>query len=171
MRILYRLGQGVRALTAFARPVDYDMARRYLVPELFALFGQMRRSEQQHCINVLNTLRAAGHDDPDLMSAALLHDVGKSRVPFYFWDRVLVVLAETFCPACLARWGQGEPVGWRRPFVVGVHHAAWGADMVREAGGSARAAELVARSGDFDGRLAGELEALLAALVAADDMN
>ncbi|MBN1285974.1 MAG: HD domain-containing protein [Anaerolineae bacterium] len=173
MIVFYRLRQGIRALTAFARPVDYDTARRHLSPGLMALFGRMRRSEQQHSIEVLRTLRAMGHTDPDLMVAALLHDVGKSRAPFHFWDRVLVVLVEALCPTCFERWGRGAPVGWRRPFVVGLQHAAWGAEMVREAGGSARAAELVARSDAVKGKEppAGAIGELLAALVAADNVN
>ena len=69
---LYRIGQGLRALTAYTRPVDIDLARAYLSPPLLALFAQMRRSEQQHSLCVLRALRAAGHTDPDLMTAALI---------------------------------------------------------------------------------------------------
>jgi hypothetical protein len=136
-----------------------------------ALFEQMRRSEQQHSLRVLQTLRAAGHTDPDLMIAALLHDVGKCRVPFHLWDRVLVVLVGAVCAGCLVRWGQGEPKGWRRPFAVREQHAAWGAEMAAAAGGSARAAELIARSDNFTGAPADETERLLAALIDADNRN
>ena len=42
-----RIGQGVRALLAFATPVDDEAARTVLVtPALFGLFKRMRRSEQ-----------------------------------------------------------------------------------------------------------------------------
>src|SRR5260221_4790688 len=89
-----RLRQGVRALFAWARPVDTALAAKILSPELLRLFQRMRRSEQQHSLNVLRTLQAQGHNDPALLAAALIHDVGKSRVAFHLSDRVLVVLVK-----------------------------------------------------------------------------
>ncbi len=168
---LYRLRQGLRALTAFARPVAYDTARQYLPPPLMDLFLQMRRSEQQHSLDVLQSVRAAGHRDPDLMVAALLHDVGKVRAPLHLWDRVLIVLVGAICPGCLARWGEGTSRGLRRPFVVARQHAAWGAAMLRAAGSSERAAEIVARHDSFEGLPSNPTEHLIAALMAADDAN
>ncbi len=167
----YRIKQGLRALVAFARPVDMETARCHLAPPLMSLFLQMRRSEQQHSLAVLRTLHAAGHVEPDLMAAALLHDVGKSRAPFHLWDRVLVVLVKAACPRCAARWGKGPPVGWRRPFAVAVQHAEWGAEMLRAAGAPARVVQLVARHDRFRGAPTNETERLVAALRAADEAN
>jgi len=82
----------------------------------------MRRSEQQHSLNVLRTLRGWGYDDPSLMTAALLHDVGKSRYPFYLWDRTIVVLVKAAAPSLAKRWGSGSPTGLRRPFAVSFQH-------------------------------------------------
>ena len=169
--MLYRLQQGLRAFSTQARPVDLQTARAYLAPPLMRLFLQMRRSEQQHSLNVLRALRAAGQADPDLTTAALLHDVGKSRVPYHLWDRVLVVLAGHLFPRRLQTWGAGEPAGWRRPFVVAAQHAAWSARMVRAAGGSARAVEIIARHQDRLGTPTNETERLIAALIEADSAN
>ena len=38
----------------------------------------MSVSDQRHSLNVMRTLRRQGHTEPDLLAAALLHDVGKS---------------------------------------------------------------------------------------------
>ena len=169
---LYRIQQGLRALTAYTRSVDLETARAYLSPPLMGLFEHMRRSEQQHSLKVLRALRAAGHTHPDLMAAALLHDVGKSRAPYHLWDRVLVVLASRLLPGFVDRWGRGAPIGWRRPFAVAAQHPTWGAEMVRAAGGSPNLVELIARHQDrLDGPPATEIERLLVALKWTDGMN
>ena len=77
----WRTRQGLRAMTAFLRPVDYQVVAEVLTPELLALFKRMRASEQHHCIRVMTTLQEWGCTNPDLLTAALLHDVGKARYP------------------------------------------------------------------------------------------
>lgn len=169
-----RLRQGLRALSAWARPVDHDLAARYLTPSLMALFRQMRRSEQLHSLNVLRMLRAAGHDEPPLMVAALLHDVGKSRAPFHLWDRTVVVLVKAVAPGLARRWGYSrpEPAGLLRPFVISYQHPRWGAELVAGAGGDSAAVALIARHQDrLNGAPQTEVERLLIALQAADDAN
>ncbi len=170
--MIARLRQGLRALFAWTRPVDYDLASRYLSPSQRSLFKRMRRSEQLHSLNVLRTLQARGYDDPHLMVAALLHDVGKSRAPFHLWDRVVVVLVRAAVPQVARRWGQGEPVGWRRPFVVSRQHPGWSAEMVTAAGTEPLAIDLIARHQQvLDHAPQNDTERLLAALQAADDAN
>lgn len=171
-RVVYRVGQGLRALTAWLLPVDDAQAARILSPELYALYRRMRRSERQHSLRVLHDLQAAGHDDPDLWVAALLHDVGKSRAPFGVAAKTLVVLARAVAPERVRRWGDGSPRGWRGPFAVSVQHPAWGAEMVAEAGGSARAVELIARHQEtLDGPPQTETDRLLLALQAVDEAS
>ncbi len=170
--IAARMRQGVRALFAWARPVDYEVAARVLSLPLMALFERMRRSEQQHSINVLRTLQARGYSDHSLMVAALLHDVGKTRAAYHLWDRVLVVLVKAAFPDLARRWGQGDPVGWRRPFAINLQHPKWSAEMVRSAGADPLAVLLIANhQHHLDHAPQSESERLLAALQAADDAN
>jgi hypothetical protein len=169
-----RLRQGLRALTAWSRPVDTALAASVLSPPLLDLFRRMRRSEQQHSLNVLRTLRGWGYADPALMVAALLHDVGKIRAAYHLWDRVLVVLVRAVAPRRAARWGYeiNEPVGWRRPFVINFQHPRWSAEMAAQAGADPLAVELIAR---HQRKIRHEpqthTEELLVALQAADNAN
>ena len=100
----------------------------------WVLFRRYSPEDQWHSYRVFCTLKAAGHTQPDLLAAALLHDVGKTRLPLTGWERSLIVLAEFLLPEQAAAWGQGQARGWRRPFVVRARHPAWGADMARIAG-------------------------------------
>lgn len=172
MSAVYRIRQGLRALTAWLAPVDDAQAEQLLTPDLYALYRAMRRSERQHSLRVLRDLRAAGHTDPDLLTAALLHDVGKRRARFGVAAKTLVVLVRAVAPTLYWRWGSGPARGWRTPFAVSVRHPAWGAEMVAQAGGSPLAVELIARHQDrLDGPPRTEADRLLAALQAVDNNN
>lgn len=179
-----RFRQGIRALASPLRPVDDALAAQYLSPALLALFMRMRRSERQHSLRVLQTLYQRGQTDPALMQAALLHDVGKTRAPFFLWERVIVVLTKAAAPALARRLGFGELSGrkWpdlvnvRRPFLISYQHPRWSAEMVSAAGGDSRTVWLIAAHQDHDAQTAQdefqrELTPLLAALQAADDAN
>jgi hypothetical protein len=172
MSVVSRFRQGIRALTAFARPVDLDLAERTLSPELFALFKQMRRTEQQHSLNVLRALQGWGYGDPALMVAALLHDVGKSRYPLFLWDKVIVVLARSAAPNRVRAWGTGDPNTWRRPFVISAQHPTWSAAMVTAAGADPTATTLIAIHQRYDYVPDDpSVAVLLKALQKADNLN
>jgi hypothetical protein len=173
MRRAYnRFRQGLRALAAWLRPVDDTLAEQHLTPELLALYRQMRRSERQHSLRVLQALCAAQHTDPDLLTAALLHDVGKIRTSFFLPEKVLVVLVKAAAPGLYQRWGSGPTRGWRRPFAVSVQHPAWGADMVEAAGGRSLAVELIRRHQDtLNGAPQTKADRLLLLLQAVDDQS
>ncbi len=169
---MMRLRQGIRALFAWTQPVDDALAAEVLSPPLMALFKQMRRSEQLHSLNVLRTLRAQGHTDPALLTAALIHDVGKTRASYLIWDRVLVVLVKAIAPGAVKRWGLSAPTGWRRPFAVSVQHPRWSAEMAAQAGADPLAVMLIA---DHQNHLEyppqTQAEQLLVQLQTADDAN
>jgi hypothetical protein len=116
-------------------------------------------------------LRSAGHDDPDLLAAALLHDIGKTRYRMPIWVRSLLVLAEAFVPGRVARWGEGEAKGWRRPFVVRARHAEWGAEMAKAAGSRPLTVALIGRHDKGVGTAGGYEDELLGRLQWADDEN
>ncbi len=143
-----RIQQGLRALFAFARPVDLDLAARVLTPEQLRLFRRMRRAEQLHSLNVLRSVQAQGSTPvpPDLAVAALLHDVGKSRYPLALWQKTVAVLVRAFAPRVFDRLSTGDPRSLiNRPFAVYVHHPAWSAELAEQVGTSSGAVWLIAQ--------------------------
>ncbi len=146
---LYRVRQFFATLTASApNATQLGQAEAILTPEQLTLFRQMLPSEQQHSLRVAATLKAQGATHPDLLVAALLHDVGKIRFPLHLWERVLIVLGKTLLPRRAADWGRGKPRGWKRPFVVAQQHPLWGAELARQVGVSPLAGRLIQRHQD-----------------------
>lgn len=137
----YRVAQFLRALASRLRPEDLALVDIYLPPTLVHLFQQMSPTDQAHGLRVLHNLILQNEQNPHLLAAALLHDVGKSRIQMRLWERVLIVMTTWLIPDAVQRWGTGAPAGWRRPFVVAAQHPAWGSEMIQQAGG---AQELVA---------------------------
>jgi putative nucleotidyltransferase with HDIG domain len=168
----YRVRQFVQAVGAWIRPLDIEQA--WAGPCLPAraqqLFRAMPRHDQQHALKVFHSLQREGHTEPDLIAAALLHDVGKTPPQggrLRLWHRVAVVLMHTFWPGLLERIGRDRPGSWRRPFYVQEHHAEIGAELAQQAGCSPITVELIRR---HEGVPEPENK-LLAALRAADGVN
>lgn len=142
---MYRAQQFFRALGARMGSSAWAEVEALLTPAQVILFRQMPRYDQRHGLNVAHTLRAAGHEQPDLLVAALLHDAAKSAGPLRLWQRVAIVLLKAFAPrrlAWLAR--EVEPGHWRYPFYTHCVHAAIGARWAEEAGCSSLAVWLIA---------------------------
>lgn len=157
------------------------------------LFTRMSPHDRRHAIAVARTLHQAGHRNPALLQAALLHDVAKSMGQPII-HRVLIVLLDVFWPEGL-RWlsTTGESVSrqitghrssrfavihhspipwWRRPFVIHAQHPAIGAAWAAQAACEPLAVRLIARhQEELEGEPVGEEEKLLAALQRADDLN
>lgn len=173
MSALYRVRQFVRAAGTWVRTLESDqvVASAYLSPPMMSLFEAMPRYDRQHALNVLRTLQEKGHAEPDLLVAALLHDVGKSGQQggrLRLWHRVSTVLVRAFWPGLFERLGQERPGSWRYPFFVQQHHAAMGAELARQAGCSVVTVELIRRHEDPPDQVD---DHLLAALQGADCVN
>jgi hypothetical protein len=172
LSMMGRVRQTMQALFAWLMPVDEAQARRYLAPAEFALFQRMNRSERQHHLRVLSILLQQGEDHPALLTAALLHDVGKTRARFTIPERILVVLVKKFLPRRFDRWAAGEATGWRKPFAVSARHPEWGAVMLEDVGGDPLAVELIRHhQRRLLGGPCGEMESLLERLQVADDRS
>jgi len=148
MGLLYRTRQFWFALTARPHTNDLAQAGHFLSPQLLELFLQMQPGEQAHSLAVFRQLQDQGETDRDLLAAALLHDVGKSRCQLRLWERVFIVLLRAMLPRHARRWGRAEPRGWRRALVVAQQHPRWGAQMAQQFGASARTIQLIRRHQD-----------------------
>jgi len=163
----------MRAAAALAQGegVSAPAVGRLLPPEGVALFNGMPRYDRRHALSVIHTLQQQGHDDPDLLAAALLHDVGKTGSAagrLRLWHRVLMVLAGALAPELIDRLGRESGRPLRRAFFVQEHHAELGADLALKAGCSQATVELIRRH-----EMAGvpERDPRGAALRAADAAN
>jgi putative nucleotidyltransferase with HDIG domain len=140
----YRIRQFWQLLTAAPLPPQAwrDINAILTQPEV-TLFRQFSAADRQHSYRVMHSLREAGCEEPELLAAALLHDVGKTRYRPHLWERIVGAVVETLCPKCVWRWGQGPARGWKRPFVIRCQHATWGAELAQTAGSSPRTVALI----------------------------
>ncbi len=158
--MLYRLRQFLNGFHAAVDPAELAQVAELLPPKAFDLFQQMPVDAQRHSLNVLQTLQKAGHTDADLLSAALLHDVGKvaadeAGVPIRLWSRGLLVVVEMMAPHLLAQWAVAEPTStwqnrWRYTLHVHLMHPQIGAAWAKEAGCSPRTVWLIDHHQDKD---------------------
>ncbi len=146
MGALYRLQQFWQNINAVPlTPEAYATVSATLTPTELNLFSRYTNSDQWHAYRVMRTLRSAGYHEPDLLTAALLHDIGKSCVSLTVIDRSIAVLAAKLFPQKASQWGQGDGQGWQRPFTVRALHPQWGADMAFEADCNTRIVTLIRR--------------------------
>jgi hypothetical protein len=161
---VHRVGQFVAHVRARVDPAEEALVERVLPPDAQALFGGMPVADRRHGLDVAQRLLASGHDDRDLLAAALLHDAGKGH-RLRLWHRVAGVLLEAFAPSALRRLASPDPRSWRHAFHLYLHHDAISAEMAVEAGCAPRAAAFIRGEPN-------ETDApLQAALKAADDAS
>lgn len=171
----YRVRQFAQSLRPQVTAEEQSELRRWLPPPAVALFQQMAPRDQRHGLGVLRRAQHAAPDQPDLLAAALLHDVAKTVQPgrrLRLHHRVLVVLMELARPGWVQTVARDDPNDWRYPFYIHWRHPEQGAQLAQAAGCSALTAELIRRHQD---KLAhepqDECERLLAVLQAADDAS
>lgn len=145
----YRLWQFWQIVTAVPlEPAARAEIAAILSASELSLFNRFSLNDQWHSYRVMKMLQEAGHHEPALLVAALLHDVGKTKLPLSIWERSLIVLASILLPRQTAVWGQGEAVGWKRPFVVKTQHPTWSAEMAAMAGSRPQSIMLMRRHQD-----------------------
>ena len=169
-RLTYRSRQFWNALLSPSKRVTNEALLPHLNSAQIVLFRRMQPAEQVHAYQIFKRLETAGQTTPDLLIAALLHDVGKILVPLSIFDRIVIVLGKRLFRGAARRWAEGTPHGFRLPFVVAEHHAEWGADLASQAGATSLTVELIRRHHDpAQPHPDSSSEILLAALQAADN--
>ncbi len=149
MRILYRVRQFWRTIFVKTDPIELERAMAILTTEQAGLFSQLQPAEKEHALVMVRKLTVQGENQPDLLMAALLHDVGKLRYRLHPLERTMVVLVKAVIPGKAHQWGSLPPAGWdevpawRRAFVVAEQHAEWGAQLAHQVGVSSLAETLI----------------------------
>jgi hypothetical protein len=135
-----KIRQSIRHVAGQVSDAERRELRGWLSDPQAALFDSMHRADQRHGLDVVAHLRASGHEDPDLLLAALLHDCSKGR-SVRLPHRVAWSLGERY----------GERVhdllaplpGFRAAFARLRDHAEDSARLARQAGCSQRTADLI----------------------------
>jgi hypothetical protein len=126
---------------ASSRPseADYDLGRRHLTPELYELFAAQHPRDVVHSAGTTRWLLERGHNDADVITAALLHDVGKGEQRRS--DRVAYVVARRMGVARTLGNGRSG-LAMRRAIARSLEHSEASADRMARAGASERAVNL-----------------------------
>jgi len=161
---VHRVGQFIGHLTANVDPGEEAQARRLVPGTAWPLFAAMATADRRHALDVAGHLLTAGHTDPDLLAAAMLHDAAKGR-RMRLWHRVAGVLLAAAAPRTLQRLASPAERSWRYPFHLYLHHAALSAEAALNAGCSPRTASFIRGSSDPPDAV------LAAALLRADEAS
>jgi hypothetical protein len=154
----------VAHVRARVTPEEEELADSVLPPDAARLFATMPVADRRHALDVSGRLLASGHDDPDVLCAALLHDAAKGR-RMRLWHRVAGVLLQAVAPGLLQRLASADPRSWRHAFHLYLHHADLSAQMAVSAGCGPRTAAFIR------GSAAGADARLQRALTEADDAS
>lgn len=150
--LLHRIWQLVSALTAEIKADEIAFVNLYLNPLEQNLFYRMSVVDQRHALDATYIARELaagqrGEEDPLLIRAALLHDIGKRDGELTILDRTLIVIFQHFWPRRMTIWaleGRGGFVRNRRhAFFVAVNHGERGAAALAEIGCDQRIVDLV----------------------------
>lgn len=118
---------------------DFALAREQLPPALFALFARQHPRDIVHAAATARWLLTRGYSQPDLVLAALLHDVGKGEQRRI--DRVVYVLADAVGAAGRVA-SPTSRFALRRAVARTREHSRSGANQLAAAGAPVRAVEL-----------------------------
>ena len=139
---MHRVAQFVSHVRARVEPEETAFARRILADSTARLFDAMPVADRRHGLDVAERLLARGHDDRDLLTAALLHDAAKGH-RMRLWHRVAGVLLAALAPGLLRRLAVSDPQSWRYPFHLFLHHAPLSAVLAEQQGASRRAVAFI----------------------------
>jgi hypothetical protein len=143
-----RLHQLLAALTAHISLDEHLMLATFLSPGEQRLFERMPLFDRRHSLDVYHTLVRAGHRNPHLLKAALLHDCGKVNdrgegIPLYYYG--IFVILKAVAPDLYRRAARNGS-GFFQPFAIHAVHDKRSAQLVRLVGGHP---ELIAILNDY----------------------
>lgn len=151
------------------QPEERGWVQARLTPAQFALFLAQQPGDQVHAYIVAATLAAQGYANEPMVIAALLHDCGKAPGISLF-HRTLVVLLKRLAPHFLYRL-QPYQTGWMAPLARAWYHPQLGAALAEAVDCSPAVVLVIRYHQQRNAPVDGELQALIGALQAVDDVN
>jgi putative nucleotidyltransferase with HDIG domain len=129
--------------------VDLELRLLLGAEQQWRLMARLAPFDRAHHLRVHQLLLDVGHNDPDLLRAALLHDVGKAdeRGRVTAIHRAVHVTLRRVSPS-LVEWVAARGNRFTHGIWLACRHAQVGARMARDAGASTRCAELIERHED-----------------------
>jgi hypothetical protein len=142
-----------------------DLTARYLSPTQSAAFRDLPAPDQAHLCRVCATILNGPEATSDLISAALLHDVGKvsARGSVHLADRIAKVLLTKIAPTLLNRLAARPAPRLLEGLSLAVHHPDLGALKAASLGCSERTCWLIAHHEDEPPHIDHDLCLLVAA--------
>jgi len=136
--MFYRIHQFIHAIFPHIDPSEINWALNHLSPEASELFLQQSQPEQRHAIDVAKSIYKTNpplsfHDFQNLITAALLHDCGKSIVSIRLWQRVYIVLIHKKPQFLWTHLTRGHSI-FALSLKIDARHALWGGYLAKKAG-------------------------------------
>lgn len=136
--MFYRVHQFINAFFPRIDSSEIKWALDNLSPEACSLFLKQPPPEQRHALDVAQSLMKDKHaftypDFQNLLTAALLHDCGKSVVSIRLWHRVFIVLMQKMPHPMWSRLEHSH-TALRLPLRIATRHAIWGGYLAQKAG-------------------------------------
>lgn len=147
---MHRLRQGLRGFHPSSCP-DLEHLLAGFSPAVRAAFMRLSRYDQRHLRAVHDFLVRQGESNADLLTAALLHDLGKAALGGHvrLIDRTLNVLLAAWTPALHRRLTKLPAPSWRIGLVLAARHPELGAAWAHELGLPERVCWLIAHHADL----------------------
>lgn len=145
---MHRLRQGFSGLRPRRKPTGDCLDQ--LSPAARAAFSRLSRYDQTHLCAVHDHIVELGFTNTDLLTAALLHDLGKAALGarVRMLDRTLNVLLAAAAPTVHRQLTRLPARRWRLGLALAAHHPTLGAEWARELGCTERVCWLIAHHAD-----------------------
>jgi hypothetical protein len=149
-RATHRIHQGLVALSPKAPQNRDAILSTVLTRAQAAAFRELPKFDQDHLCRVYEHLKARGETDPDVLTAGLLHDIGKvsNEGTVRLLHRAGRVLIGRYAPKLLSWLARPPAEGWRTGWALSVHHPEIGAKKARALGCSDTTVWLIAHHED-----------------------
>lgn len=111
---VYRIKQFIWAITAYFKPIDKNLIKKYLNENEQILFDKLRLEDKHHCIRVCNDaikkteVNKYSIDEEKLAKIALLHDIGKSYKGLNIIDKSVLVILDKFTKGNLKKYDNNK---------------------------------------------------------------